>query len=108
VADASPGDPGGERRHRERFKGDRRDDYAVDLFRDALGNLDDPARVDRALGALGRLYNPLIDAPIVDLETRRRVAALLEAGRVEEARRSLEGRLSLYMPASPEGGSSTG
>jgi hypothetical protein len=107
VADPNAGEIG-ERAYRRRFKGDRRDDHAVDLFREALGNLSDPDLVDRALGALGRLYNPLIDAPIVDLETRQQVAALLAAGQVEDARRSVEGRLSLYLPAGVDQGPASG
>ncbi len=94
-----PDEPG-----RRRFKGDRRDDYAMDLFREALGNLADAARVNRALGALGRVYNPLIDAPIVDLATRQQVAGLLESGQAEEARAVIEARMALYAPSGEEGG----
>jgi hypothetical protein len=105
VAETPQGGPADERAYRRRFKdkGDKRDDYAVDLFREALGNLDDPGRVSRALGELGRLYNPLADGPIVDLETRQQVVELLTVGLVEEARRLVEGRLRLYLPGGREG-----
>ena len=94
-----------DRAYRRRFKdkGDKRDDYAVDLFREALGNLDDPPRVNQVLGELGRLYNPLVDGPIVDLPTRQQVVGLLTAGQVEEARRLVEARLVLYLPGGMEG-----
>ncbi len=100
---AVPDEPG-----RRRFKGDRRDDYAMDLFREALANLGDAARVNRVLGALGRVYNPLIDAPIVDLATRQQVAGLLESGRAEEARALIEARMVLYAPSGGEGGPGSG
>jgi hypothetical protein len=93
TADSPTGaDAGGERRLRFR----RREDYAVELFREAQAHLDDPARVDRILLVLGRFYNPYLNAPIVDLATRRRVVEALERGRVEEARALLEERLTLY------------
>jgi hypothetical protein len=105
VDEPPPGDAADERAYRRRFKdkGNKRDDYAVDLFREALGHLDDPDRVSRVLGELGRLYNPLVDGPVVNLETRRRVVELLASGQVEEARRLVEGRLGLYLPGGMEG-----
>ena len=67
------GEGGEEARQRRGLKFRRRDDYAVELFREALANLGDLRRVDRILLELGRFYNPYINAPIVDLATRRRV-----------------------------------
>jgi hypothetical protein len=81
----------------------RRDDYAVDLFRQVLDHLDDSPRVDRALLELGRFYNPVANAPIVDLATRRQVLELIEAGRHQEARQILNQRLSLYAGTGDEG-----
>ena len=81
-----------------RDKGDKREDYAVDLFRAALAALDDVPRVDRILVELGRLYNPLVDGPIVDPPTRGAVLEALEAADPEAARRLLERRLHLYYP----------
>jgi hypothetical protein len=81
-----------------RDKGDKREDYAVDLFRAALAALDDGPRVDRILIELGRLYNPLVDGPIVDPRTRGAVLEALEAGDRERARLLLEARLDLYYP----------
>src|SRR5947207_865557 len=100
VAEVPPGGAADERAYRRGFKdkGNKRDDYAVDLFREALGHLDEPERVNRVLGELGRLYNPLADGLIVDLATRQRVVELLTSGQVEEARRVVEGRLGLYLP----------
>jgi hypothetical protein len=81
-----------------RDKGDKREDYAVDLFRAALAALDDTRRVDQILIELSRLYNPLVDGPIVDPRTRGAVLEALETADHERARRLLEGRLDLYYP----------
>ena len=85
-----------EDRHRRGLKFRRRDDYAVELFKEAQANLGDLARVDRILLELGRFYNPYVNAPIVDLNTRRNIVELLEAGHREEALRLLDERLTLY------------
>src|SRR5438093_6278209 len=86
-------------RQRRGLKFRRRDDYAVELFREAQANLGDLRRVDRILLELGRFYNPYINAPIVDLATRRRVLELLERSEVAEARQILDERLTLYSQA---------
>ncbi|MBI4010866.1 MAG: hypothetical protein HY359_01040 [Candidatus Rokubacteria bacterium] len=52
--------------------------------------------MNRALLELGRFYNPVVNGPIVDLPTRRRVLELLEAAREDEARQILAERLALY------------
>ena len=83
-------------RHRRGLRFRKRDDHAVELFKEAQANLTDVARVDRILLELGRFYNPLLNAPIVDLATRRRVIELLQASRPEEARQILDDRLSRY------------
>lgn len=92
----APNPPPDEAQHRRRLKFRQRDDHAVELFKEAQEHLDDFARVDRVLVWLGRFYNPYINAPIVDPETRRRVLEALERGDTEEARDLLEGRLRLY------------
>ncbi len=88
-----------EGRHRRGLKFRRRDDYAVELFREAQANLEDLRRIDRILLELGRFYNPYINAPIVDLATRRRVLELLERSQLDEARQILDERLTLYSQA---------
>jgi len=93
------GERSDEGRHRRGLKFRRRDDYAVELFREALTNLEDLRRVDRILLELGRFYNPYINAPIVDLATRRRVLELLERSQVDDARQILDERLTLYSQA---------
>jgi hypothetical protein len=85
-----------EARHRRRLKFRQRDDHAVELFKEARERLADPPAVDRILISLGRFYNPYIDAPIVDLDTRRRVLEALERGEPEVADALLEERLRLY------------
>jgi hypothetical protein len=94
------GDPKsvGDRAYSRRFrdKGNKRDDWAVDIFREILAHLDDPPRVDRLLYDLGRYYNALTNGPIVDLATRRRVAEFLEAGALDDARALIRGCLDRY------------
>lgn len=84
----------------------RRDDHAINLFREAKANLDDVSRVDRILLELGRFYDPLAGGAIVDLPTRIRIVEALRAGRQEEALYLLDQCLALYtkFDAGPEGG----
>ena len=91
-----------ELRHRRGLRFRKREDYAVELFREAQANLGDLARVDRILLELGRFYNPFANAPIVDLATRKRIVELLGEGDPASARRLLDERLALY--ARIEGG----
>jgi hypothetical protein len=100
VPESPPADTPGDRAYRRGFtrkRGDKSEDYAVDLFREAQAHLSDPARVNRILLELERFYNPLADGPIVPLATRRRVIELLEDGRRDEATRLLDERLALYL-----------
>ena len=94
MADERPEAP--EEAHRRGLRFRKRDDYAVELFREAQGALGDLARVDRILLELGRFYNPTLDAPIVDLATRRRIMEALQRDDAGEARRLLDERLHLY------------
>ena len=98
MTDERHGDSIGERAYQRRFrdKGNKREDWAIDVFREVLAHLDDPARVDRLLFDLGRYYNPLTDAPIVDMPTRRKVAASLGGGAVDEARALVRACLDRY------------
>ena len=93
-----PGGALGDRAYRRGFrdKGNKREDWAIDVFREVFANLNDPARVDRLLFDLGRYYNALADGPIVDLSTRRHVAELLTAGRADDARQVLRSCLDRY------------
>ncbi|HZF05002.1 MAG TPA: hypothetical protein VE932_11795 [Patescibacteria group bacterium] len=99
-----------EKAFKRRFGGkdkgrNKREDYALDLFREAAAYLDDAERVNRILRELGKLYNPVKNAPIVDLETRQRIMALLQAGSREEAGRVLDERRQLYAPVEQAGDS---
>ena len=98
--------PGQEESHRRGLRFRRRDDHAVNLFREAKANLDDVSRVDRILLELGRFYDPLAGGAIVDLPTRVRIVEALRAGRQEEALYLLDQCLALYtkFDAGPEGG----
>ena len=88
----------GDRAYQRRFrdKGNKREDWAIDVFREVFASLDDPPRVDRLLFDLGRYYNALADGPIVDLATRRQVSELLNAGHSDAARRVLRSCLDRY------------
>src|SRR3972149_2283478 len=98
--------PGQEESHRRGLKFRRRDDHAVNLFREAKANLDDVNRVDRILLELGRFYDPLAGGAIVDMETRVKIVEALRAGRAEEARSLLDERRGLYtkLRPGPDGG----
>jgi hypothetical protein len=74
----------------------RRDDYAIELFREIREHFRELPRVSRHLLELGRFYNPVTNGAIVDLATRRRILELLEAERDDEARQLLDERLALY------------
>ena len=101
----SPGDRAYQRRFTKKT-GDKRDDYALDLFREIEAYLADIPRVDRLLLELGRFYNPLTDGPIVPLASRQRVVTLLREGNPTEARAVLTGLLARYAGAE-EGGPAT-
>jgi hypothetical protein len=96
VADEPRDDAAETERHRRGLRFRKRDDYAVELFKEAHAHLEDVARVDRILLELGKFYNPLVHGPIVDLATRRRIVELLHASQTDEARRLLDERLALY------------
>jgi hypothetical protein len=85
-----------EARHRRGLKFRRRDDFAVELFNEALRHLDVAAHVGRILAQLGRFYNPYLNAAIVDPATRREVLEALDRGDDAAARRLLEERLTQY------------
>jgi hypothetical protein len=88
--------PDDDARHRRGLKFRRRDDYAVELLHEALAKLGDAERVGRILLELGRFYNPYVDAPIVDVASRRVVLEALERGDADAARAVLEERLASY------------
>jgi hypothetical protein len=100
-----PRDPDDERRLRRGLKFRKRDDHAVELFREALGKLGDVPRVSRILLELGRFYNPYTNEPIVDLATRKRIVGLLETGDQDTAKQALTERLDRYASADPPGDS---
>jgi hypothetical protein len=103
MSDQPPIESAAERAFRRRFGGkekgrNKRDDYALDLFREALAYLADTPRVNAILRELGKLYNPVTNAPIVSLEARRRIVRLVEAGHTEDARSLLDECCRLYAP----------
>jgi hypothetical protein len=99
VADPAPEGQG--RKHWRKMK---RQDTGIELFRQAMAAMDDPDRLRPILFELSRLYNPLIDAPLVDRVTYTQILTAVEAGLVDQARRLLDQRLALYAPG--EGGAS--
>ena len=101
-----------ERAFKRRFGGkdkgrNKRDDYALDLFREASAYLHDTPRVNAILRELGKLYNPVTDAPIVALDIRRRIIGHLEAGDVTSARTLLDECCRLYAPVDASDGGAT-
>jgi hypothetical protein len=101
-----------ERAFKRRFGGkekgrNKRDDYALDLFREAAAYLEDAPRVNGILRELGKLYNPVINAPIVSLDARRRVMSLLESGDQAGARSVLDECCRLYAPVDSGDGDPT-
>ena len=112
MSEEPPVESAAERAFKRRFGGkekgrNKRDDYALDLFREALAYLHDTPRVNRILRELGKLYNPVTNAPIVDLDTRRRIVTLLEAGDTDQARARLDECCRLYAPADSGDGGAT-
>jgi hypothetical protein len=93
------GDEGRDRKHWRKHK---RQDTGLLLFERALASLEDLALVKPLLFELSRLYNPIINGPLVDRATYARILNALEQGQVDEARRLLDERLALYAPG--EGG----
>lgn len=96
-----------EKAFKRRFGGkdkgrNKREDYALDLFREAAAYLDDPDRVNAVLRELGKLYNPVTNTPIVDLETRQRIVTLLREGTRELALKVLDNQRHLYAPLEPD------
>jgi hypothetical protein len=92
-----------EKAFKRRFGGkdkgrNKREDYALDLFHEAAAYLDDPDRVNAVLRELGKLYNPVTNTPIVDLETRQRVVTLLRQGAQDMAASVLDNQRRLYAP----------
>ena len=75
----------------------KREDDEVKMMREALANLADVQRVKGILIELGRFYNPVSNAPVVDPDTRRRVVTLLDAGDPDGARAVLECHLAEYL-----------
>lgn len=93
---ADPESSAEEEKHRRGLKFRRRDDYAIELLKEAAQHLADPPRVGQILLMLGRFYNPYIDAAIVDPASRREILESLERGDVVRARELLDARLRLY------------
>jgi hypothetical protein len=102
MADEHRPDPGEDLVFR-RGKLRKRDDPAIDLFREALAHLEDVGRVKGIVVELSRLYDPVSNGPILSPGSGRQVVEWLEHGRVEEARQLLEESLGTYArPPAPD------
>lgn len=99
MADSAPEGPEG-RKHWRKMK---RQDTGIQLFRQAQAELDSPDRLKPILFELSRLYNPFIDAPLIDRATYAQILSAVEAGLLDQARRLLEERLALYAPGEDGG-----
>lgn len=109
MSEAEDLESAAERAIKRRFGGkdkgrNKRDDYALDLFREALAYLDDTPRVNGILRELGKLYNAVTNAPIVSLEARQRIVRLLDAGEAPAARAIIDECCRLYAPVDSDGG----
>jgi hypothetical protein len=85
----------------------KRQDQGADLFRAALGQIEDPVRLRHALIELSRTYNPVTNATLLAPEVRHRVLELAGQGAGDEACQLLEAALGRYIesgqpPQSPE------
>ena len=91
-----------DRAYRVGFKRTKREDYAVDLLREARASLRDADRVNAILFELGRYYNAVADGPIVSLDRRRRIVESLRAGDTTTAAALLDECLANYRVAEEE------
>ena len=98
MSDETP-NAGGGRKHWRRMK---RQDTGIELFLTAQAVLEDPAKAKPILFELSRLYNPLVDGPLIDRASYARIMESLEAGSFAEAHRVLGDCLARYAPG--EGG----
>lgn len=107
MAELRPRAPAGEdepdkyRALRRTLRSRRRDDFALTLFRQAEGSLGDIPSVARILLELGRCYNPMTNAPIVNLSMRQRIVECLQNGHEDEARKLLDDCLDAYARVEP-------
>ena len=109
MSEAEDLESAAERAIKRRFGGkdkgrNKRDDYALDLFREALAYLDDTPRVNGILRELGKLYNAVTNAPIVSLEARQRIVRFLDAADTTAARAIIDECCRLYAPVDSDGG----
>ncbi len=74
----------------------KREDFGIELFREALEHFPDTSHLKRVLLELSRSYNPVVNGPILGPTSRRRILELIEAGQEPEARRVLEECLTAY------------
>jgi hypothetical protein len=112
VSADEPVESAAERAFKRRFGGkdkgrNKRDDYALDLFREAGAYLHDVPRVNAILRELGKLYNPVTDAAILGLDARRRIVGCLEVGDTSGARTLLDECCKLYAPVDQGDGGAT-
>jgi hypothetical protein len=108
-AEHSPDDPpanspwGGPSRRGLQMR--KKQDQAVDLFRAALEQIEDPARLRHALLELSRTYNPVTNDTLLAPATRHRILERADRGAADEARQLLEAALARYIesgqPPSP-------
>lgn len=94
MADEAPEPPEG-RKHWRKLK---RQDTGLALFDAVRSSLRDLERARPLLRELTRLYNPLVNGPLIDPPTHARIIEALEAGQIAEAERLLDDRLALYAP----------
>ena len=65
-------------------------------------HLDDPLETNRLLRELGKFYDPVIGAAMVDGATRKRLVDLLERGERDEVAAAIDGYIEAYTAQLPE------
>jgi hypothetical protein len=88
---------GGEPVRDKGFKARKREDHALVLIDELKESLDDVAKARRILRELGRYYDPVLGGAIMEITHQRAITEALEAGRVAEARATIEERYRLYI-----------
>ncbi|MEX2221834.1 MAG: hypothetical protein WEG40_08555 [Candidatus Rokuibacteriota bacterium] len=87
---------GGEARGKG-FKARKREDHALVLIRELLGDLGNLPRARQVLRELSRYYDPVLGGAIVEVRHQREIMEALEAGRAGDAEALIRVRYELYV-----------
>ena len=83
----------------------KRDQVVVLRILDMVkAHLDDPLEANRLLRELGKFYDPVTGAAMVDGATRKHLVGLLERGERDEVAAAIDRHIEDYLAQLPEGG----